>query len=169
MLAIFAGRGVDNAFKTTVCKRLLEKTEITEISSGAIKSGGVFKSALTTVFDKCPVHLNANGSILILNKSDSLLSHSGERFCIFDSANAQDAQTAKKSGGEVISCGMSLRDSVTFSSVEENRCVISLQRSITRLDGSKADPFEMPVYYDMREDRFGILSSTLLLILMGYF
>ena len=49
MLAIFAGRGVDNAFKTTVCKRLLEKTEITEISSGAIKSGGVFKSALTTV------------------------------------------------------------------------------------------------------------------------
>lgn len=168
MLAIFAGRGADCAFRETVCKRLKEKTNITEISNGGIISEGVHPTELTAIFEKNPLHLQANGAVLILNRCSTVRRVSGERFCICNSANSEDVEIARRSGGEVITCGMSLRDSVTFSSFTDEQCVISIQRRLTRFDGSCVEPFELPLYCSAQEDRYGILCANLLLILGGY-
>ena len=93
----------------------------------------------------------------------------GERLCVCNSAQETDVALARKSGGEVITCGMSLRDSITFSSCAESRCVIGVQRSINRLDGSRAEPFELPADCTPQDDRYGILCAYLLLILAGFF
>lgn len=167
MLAIFAGRDVDSTFRKTVCKRLREKTDITEISSGRIISE-VNSNNLTVIFEKSPLNIQASGAVLILNGCFTAKSIFGERYCILSSSNSEDAEIARRSGGEVITCGMSLRDSVTFSSFTDDGCVLSVQRRLTRSDGKTVEPFELPLYCTPDEDRYGILCASLLLILLGY-
>lgn len=45
----------------------------------------------------------------------------------------------------VVSCGLSRRDSLTFSSMDEGRAVVCVQRMLTRLDGGQVEPQELPV------------------------
>ena len=166
MLVIFAGRYVDSSFRHTVCKRLSERVKICEISSGQITCPS-FPCDFTLIFEKAPLKISAKDCVLILNGCQTAQSINGEKYCIFNSNYSEDSSLAKKSGGEVFSCGMSLRDSVTFSSFTSDGCVLSLQRCIKTFDGSTVDPFEIPLYCDENEDRFGILCASLLLILSG--
>ncbi len=167
MLAIFAGRGADATFRKTVLNILKSNTELSEISSDQIfcENSGC---ELTAVFEKNPAKIYAPDAAVVLCRASSLENFSGQRYCILNSAIADDIETAKKSGGEVISCGLSLRDTVTFSSFTDDRCVISIQRPITRFDGKTVEPFELPLSVADGDDRYGILCANLLLILGGY-
>ncbi len=167
MLAIFAGRGADAAFRKTVINILKSNAELSEISSDQIFFKNGF-GELTAVFEKNPAKIYAPDAAIILCKALNLEDFSGQRYCILNSANADDIETAKKSGGEVISCGLSLRDTVTFSSFTDDKCVISIQRPITRFDGRSVEPFELPLSVSEGDDRYAILCANLLLILGGY-
>ena len=167
MLAIFAGRGADAAFRQTILNTLKSKLSLSEISSDQIFCEGE-PCELTAVFEKNPAKIYAPDAAVVLCRASSLENFSGQRYCILNSANLGDIETAKKSGGEVISCGLSLRDTVTFSSFTEDRCVISIQRPITRFDGRIVEPFELPLSVQNGDDRYGILCANLLLILGGY-
>lgn len=167
MLAIFAGRGADAAFRKTVINILKSNAELSEISDEQIfcESG---ECELTAVFEKNPAKIYAPDAAVVLCRASNLEDFKGQRYCILNSANADDIETAKRSGGEVISCGLSLRDTVTFSSFTEDRCVISIQRPLTRFDGRSVEPFELPLTVNEGDDRYGILCANLLLILGGY-
>ena len=167
MLAIFAGRGADLAFRQTILNTLKNKTKLSEISCDHIYCENEFKE-LTAVFEKNPSKIYAPNAAVILCRALNLEDFSGQRYCIINSANTDDIETAKRCGGEIISCGLSLRDTVTFSSFTDDRCVISIQRPITRFDGSSVEPFEMPLSVNDGDDRYGILCANLLLILVGY-
>jgi len=167
MLVIFAGRFIDSAFRHTICKRLSEKAKICEISSGKIACEQ-FPSDFTLIFEKTPIKINAKDYILILNGCTTAQSITGEKYCIVNSHSSDDTAIAKESLGEVITCGMSIRDSVTFSSFTSDGCVLSLQRRLKDFNGRQIDPFELPLCYDESENRFGILCANLLLILGGY-
>ncbi len=167
MLAIFAGRGADAAFRQTILNTLKNKTKLSEISSDQIfcENG---PNELTTIFEKNPAKIYAPDAAVVLCRASNLEDFSGQRYCILNSANLGDIETAKRSGGEVISCGLSLRDTVTFSSFTDDKCVISIQRPLTRFDGSSVEPFELPLMVNEGDDRYGILCANLLLILGGY-
>lgn len=167
MLVIFAGQGANSNFRHTICSRLKERARICEISSAKIACEH-FPCDFTLVFEKNPIKIDATDSILVLNCLTTAQKVSGERYLIVNSSTPDDMNLAKNSGGEVIVCGLSLRDTLTFSSFTQDDCVLSLQRRIKRFDGSFADPFEIPLYCSESEDRYAILCASLLLILGGY-
>ncbi len=70
--------------------------------------------------------------------------------------------------GKVITCGLSSRSTVTFSSVLESEGVMCVQRSIVRLDGKKIPPFELPFkYYGKVFDEVSILMIITAALLCG--
>ena len=167
MLVIFAGQGINSNFRHTICNRLKEMTNICEISSANIRCED-FPCDFTLVFEKNPINIDAKNCVLVLNLLTTAQSILGEKYLIVNSSNQDDMRNAKSSGSEVITCGMSLRDTLTFSSFTSDGCVLSLQRRITRFDSTFADPFEIPLYCSENEDRYAILCANLLLILGGY-
>ena len=166
MLVIITGRGADTAFKNTICKKLNEKIKYSQISYDEI----IIEPKpcdFTVVFEKNLSKIKASYAAVILNHATSF----DDFFCnccIVNSANPKDAEIAKKCNGQVITCGMSLRDTVTFSSFTDEGCVLSIQRPITRFDGKTVEPFELPLTANCLEDRFAIMCSALILILGGY-
>lgn len=166
MTAVFVGKGVNCAFRQTVLKILKAKTEVFEISDNQIEKTAP-QNALTVIFKSEIPRVSVSGAAVFLNQSKTA-EILGERYLIFDSSNPADIQTAKNSGGEVITCGLSLRDSVTFSSLTDENCVISIQRSIRRFDGGKIEPCEIPCKMCTSDDKYAVLCSNLLLILLGY-
>lgn len=165
--AAFIGRGVDRDFRKTVCKILRKQVGVSEFSAG--RAVGRCNSDLFVFFERCPAVIRLCGAVVFLNRCSGREQIAGERLCVCNSAQETDVALARKSGGDVITCGMSLRDSITFSSCAESRCVIGVQRSINRLDGSRAEPFELPADCTPQDDRYGILCAYLLLILAGFF
>lgn len=62
--------------------------------------------------------------------------------CVLESSNHRAAALLQRSGCPVMTYGMGARDTLTASSVEQNRMVFSLQRCITTLRGSLLEPHD---------------------------
>lgn len=165
MTAIFVGKGINCAFRKTVLKILKEKTELFEISDTRIEKSA-HKNAITLIFANSPKLVNVKEAAVFLNQNTSA-EISNERYLVFDSSNQSDIRAAKTSSGEVITCGLSHRDSVTFSSFTEEDCVINIQRSVTGFDGKKIEPCEVPCKISTADDKYAVLCANLLLILLG--
>lgn len=168
MLAAFVGSDVSENFKETVCRLLRKHVEVLCISNSEIHFNGFNKSELICTFIGNLKEVVANDATIFLNNCLHPIHISNERYCVLDSLNQKDLMLAQKSCGEVITCGLSMRDTLTFSSCTEEKCVISLQRQIRRFDNSIAEPFELPVSCENNDDRYAILCAYLLLILLGF-
>ena len=167
MLAVFVGNDVDENFRKTVCSILQKQVKALEISGDKLVFSGFDAHGLVCVFSKNLKEIRADGSIVLLNNCAGSIQISGERCCVLDGRNRSDLTLAQKSGGEVITCGLSTRDTLTFSSYTEENCVVSLQRRLRRLDGGYAEPFELPFECQKSDDRYAILCASLILILLG--
>lgn len=165
MIAVFVGKGVNCAFRQTVLRILKEKIDVFEVSDIQIENSSE-KNALTVIFKSEVSSVNVSGAVVFLNKNKTA-KISGERYLIFDSSNPCDIECAKISSGEVVTCGLCSRDSVTFSSLTEENCVMSIQRSISRFDGGKIEPCEIPCRIETSDDKYAVLCANLLLILLG--
>ncbi len=64
----------------------------------------------------------------------------------------------------VYTCGFSKHDCMSFSSVLDEQCMISLNRAIKTLDGHLIEPFEMPISF--RAEQSFLMLSCLLGILL---
>ena len=144
---------------------LEEKTDVFEISDLKIEKSSPH-NRITTIFKSDISSINVSGAAIFLNQN-ICADISGERYLILDSSNSADIETAKNSSGEVITCGLSLRDSVTFSSCTEENCVINIQRSITGFDGKKIEPCEIPCRINSADDKYAVLCANLLLVLLN--
>ncbi len=165
MVAVFSGSGAKGAFYKTVIRVLAQKSDILEISP--FKISGNSTSPITVVFTTNKTPVSISGSVVFLNRfKGGVLPHS-MRYLICDSCVKRDLEVARACPCEVITCGLSLRDSITFSSYTQEKCVISLQRSIRRFDGNIVEPFELPIDCREEDDKYGILAAHLFLILLG--
>lgn len=167
MIAVFVGDDVDENFRNTVCNLLKRHIKVLEISNEKIVFDGFDTHNLTCMFSKNLKHIEVNNCIVFLNNCVVPIQISGERCCVLDGLNKSDLKLAQQSGGEVITCGRCIRDTLTFSSCTEENCVISLQRRLRRLDDSFAEPFEQPFECQKNDDRYAILCAGLILILYG--
>lgn len=84
---------------------------------------------------------------------------------IVDSQDTQTLLLLKNSSLEVITCGFSSKDTLSFSSLEEKRCVISLQRALRTMQNTIVEPFELPMENPLQLSPFVFLSSCLIYIL----
>ncbi len=63
----------------------------------------------------------------------------------------------------VLTCGPFQKDTFTYSSVTEEKFVVSLQRAITSLSGRVIEPFEVPIEKKENESLFCVLSYAAIL------
>lgn len=64
-----------------------------------------------------------------------------------------------------LDCGLSLRDTLTLSSLTENSAVVSLQRPVARLDGTLLEPVELPLALTRRWEPYPLLCCAGVLLL----
>lgn len=66
-----------------------------------------------------------------------------------------------------ITCGLRSRDTITLSSMDGESAVVDLRRCICCLDGSEAEPQEIPLKRPATQDNFLLMAFAAILILTG--
>ena len=84
-------------------------------------------------------------------------------------SSAEEKQLARLSGMAVrlIACGFGSKDTVTFSSRNRERAVISLLRPMERADGSVAEPMDWPLDSSGISDGYPLLAAAAAAIYCG--
>lgn len=164
MVIIFLGSLINDSFIKTIRLILKKHLYFTEISENLISFR---EGEITIIFKNSWANINFPDAAVFLNRCSNLSCIKNEKYCICDSSNLSDLKMLKNSEGEVITCGLSRRDTLTFSSLTEDGCVISLQRNITRFNGKTAEPMDFPCQYTKNDNPYAVLSAHLILILLG--
>lgn len=89
-------------------------------------------------------------------------------FCaIAASDNIQALQALKNTDCRVITCGMSIRDTLTLSSAGEQSAAVSLQRGIHTLSGAVEESREVLLRLRRARPPYTVLAAAALLLLCG--
>ncbi len=86
---------------------------------------------------------------------------------LFSGQNPAAARFAGGTGLAPLDCGLSLRDTLTLSSLTAGSAVISLQRPVARLDGALIEPGDIPLALRREWAPFPLLCRAGVLLLAG--
>jgi len=86
---------------------------------------------------------------------------------IVDGSDTAALALLKKGHTDTFTCGLSHCNTLCFSSLQTNGCVICLQRSVRTLQGEIIDPFELPLKGENFPSPFVLLSGCMAGILLG--
>ncbi len=86
---------------------------------------------------------------------------------VFSGQNQAAARFIGKSGLVPLDCGLSLRDTLTLSSLTEGSAMVSLQRPIVGLDGRMVEPVDLPLTLTRSWEPFHLLCCAGVLLLAG--
>lgn len=100
-------------------------------------------------------------------KLDTKFETNKQVVAIVDSCNKEALKLASETGFPAITCGLSTRDTITLSSINEDSAVINLQREITCFDGNVTEPQEIPVSLYSPIDSFALMCVAAIFILSG--
>lgn len=86
---------------------------------------------------------------------------------VVDSCNKELPRLVSATNLPAVTCGLSPRDTITLSSINEDSAVIDVQRSITCFDGSVLEPQEIPVTLYSPIDSYTLMAAATIFILSG--
>ena len=86
---------------------------------------------------------------------------------ICESTNKSALTIFEKSKIPIISCGNNPKNTITFSSINDDSVLLSLQRNITSFDGEEIFPCELNIKLTKKYQPFSIMASTTALLLCG--
>ena len=86
---------------------------------------------------------------------------------IVDSSDEQLLGHVSDTRMPAITCGLRSRDTITLSSMAGDSAVIDLRRDISCLDGSTAEPQEIPLRRQKPHENFLLMAAAAILILSG--
>ena len=86
---------------------------------------------------------------------------------ICEDTNIKALNLFLKNHTPVISCGMSGKNTVTLSSIDNNIPLITLQRRITDLNGKIIEPAEFKITLNKTYSPFAVMASVAILLLEG--
>lgn len=86
---------------------------------------------------------------------------------VIDSDSMEAADILRGDGIQTVTCGLSQKDTVTFSSLESGSAVVSLQRGLKTLDGTESDPADVPIYFCRPHGGYPLLAAVAVLLLCG--
>lgn len=97
----------------------------------------------------------------------SSFKHIGENNTIgvVQSDNLPAAETLSRWKIPVISCGMSITDTITLSSIGPDDAVVCLQRCIPTLNGTIIEPFEIPIKLSRPIDSYALMCIVSIVLL----
>lgn len=81
--------------------------------------------------------------------------------------NTAAVEMLKAQNIRTVTCGMSQKDTVTFSSLTEGSAVVSLQREIESRAGEAILPREIPVTFTQPKGEYPLLAAAAVLLLSG--
>lgn len=113
--------------------------------------------------------LEGGQSILFLQKRADLKRTtylSEKTIVVIDSENRKQLEQIRRFPVNVITFGLSPKDTLTFSSRKERSAVVSLQRCVTALDGTVLEPMEIPCTLKGELSDRLILGLTAILLLL---
>lgn len=84
---------------------------------------------------------------------------------IFSSENRYAIEMLNGSNNIAISCGMSLRDTLSTASITDDKRMISLQRAICTVDGELIEPRDF--YIKSEYELYASLAASAVLLLLG--
>lgn len=166
---VLAGRDSEADFAGFLQGRLSLHFKTEMLSKGALTIKGAGENALlvhTDSLESCP-----QNTVFILGKSavpENFPAIEKSFGCIFWSEQKSHREFLSRTGITAISCGYSHKDFITFSSKEEDACVLSLQRSVKSVSGSIISPFELPARRTS-EDDYHLMSYFAVCAALGRF
>lgn len=113
-------------------------------------------------------NVHTPGGIVLFRKQAPMKQHidiPSAYFAVVDSENRNAAGMLRNDGIQTVTCGLSQKDTITFSSLDSDRAVISLQRRLKALDGSDIDPVEVPITFQPSHSEYPLLAAVAVLLL----
>lgn len=107
-----------------------------------------------------------NATLLVLNKRQTKpLMFNGSLKGICESSNQNALNILKLSNILTIVCGTSNTDTITFSSITNNKALISIQRQIKTTNGKIIEPCEIPITINHKFSNSAVICACSVLIL----
>lgn len=89
------------------------------------------------------------------------------RVCICWENDIKSLELLKNLKIPVVTCGMNGKNTVTISSITDESCSITLQRSLTDIDKNVIEPAEFPLKLKNKYHTFSIMAAVVLNLLEG--
>jgi len=86
---------------------------------------------------------------------------------ICEDCNKKALSLFSKENIQVISCGINAKNTVTFSSINENSLVVAIQRTITDYNYKEIEPTEYTIKLKRKYNELSIMVSVTILLLSG--
>ncbi len=152
-------------------KNLKQNYQVHEVAESEIKTEGKGKELL--LFDTANFsNVNGGPAILIVKPGADLsgLSNVSGNVTALADSNCPD-QLVKLAEKKIrtVACGLSSKDTVTFSSFHENRVSVSLQRTVKRPDGKVVEPMEVTLELGFPYNPLSVLFYTAAVMICGGF
>ncbi|MCL2013690.1 MAG: hypothetical protein FWG69_01735 [Oscillospiraceae bacterium] len=115
------------------------------------------------------------GGVVVLLKNSAKAERleyiSGNALTIVNSGVTSHIKRISQLGAKAVVCGMCGKDAVTFSSISENRGIVSLQRSLPlpeSVGGGAVEPFETPLEWKSNGtiDEYSLLAFAVIKIML---
>lgn len=164
------GDSTDDAIEILFIKILAQKYYVTFISDTQISEYGLGNTIDLTLISSNEIReINKTDAIIVFkphSKINRLQKLDSSSKVIISSLEASKLLKLPSPLNNVYTCGFSSKDYITFSSREEDKAVISLQRSVLTLCNEVCDPFELPCSISKITDDFPLLAAMMTLILL---
>ncbi|HEX3025647.1 MAG TPA: hypothetical protein VHR42_00230 [Clostridia bacterium] len=159
-IALFA------AIRAVGCSAL----HVTPKSISMIPPGNRAPDFLILEFTEIPELIVGNGLVLFEQESGLSLFQKQPEIpvgftAVVDPDNADAIEMLQRNSMQTVTCGMSQKDTVTFSSLDSDRAVVSLQRELRSLSGTTIEPREFPVGFSKQPGEYQLLASAAVLLL----
>lgn len=86
---------------------------------------------------------------------------------VADPTDSDAIPALRRNEVRTVTCGLSMKDTLTFSSMDSERAVVSLQREIKTTGNGTVYPREFPVAFTAAHSEYSILAATAVLLLSG--
>lgn len=114
-------------------------------------------------------HIECENAAFIIRGKDCIPSQilCPNAVAIVDSSDSANMEQVSLRRLRALTCGLSISDTFTLSSLTADSAVIALQRPVTAFDGSITEPFELPVLFHSRVEPFLLLACAAVFCLSG--
>lgn len=174
---LFYGTEKDRETETVVARAIAAAGgRVVSVSEKAVEvgeAGGNPPEFLLLRFGTAPA-VAAGRGIVVMKQELPLLTAAarplplpGGFVAVADSANAEAVELLRKTGVCAVICGMSQKDSVTFSSLDAESAVVSVQRELRTLRGGTVEPGEISVAFTAEPPSGYPLLAAVTVLLLG--
>ncbi len=165
---ILFGNQKEIGLQKFLIEHLIKRYDLTAINGSSLLSSGRSSDILLLETDSLRCVNSRSCLIILKNKANlgALRNIQGNVNVLVNSGNQRQVEAVARLGLPAITCGMSHKDTLTFSSIGADSSVISLQRPIDLGGGNIREPLELPIQHSSPFEHFPLFCLAAVRILM---